>query len=118
MSYRLSAPLCLAGETRPIEPALVERILTANPDKNALQKDPGYEQAYRRVKQVSPTLLSASIVRFLLARDTETDLKLARELTDRMLGDREVQLLLLQRGAEPDDRRQHHHRGYCRRHRQ
>jgi len=90
VSYRLSAPLCLAGETRPIEPALVERILTANPDKNALQKDPGYEQAYRRVKQVSPTLLSASIVRFLLARDTEADLKLARELTDKMLADREV----------------------------
>ena len=90
VSYRLSAPLCLAGETRPIEPALVERILTANPDKNALQKDPSYEQAYRRVKQVSPTLLSASIVRFLLSRDTEADLKLARELADKMLGDREV----------------------------
>jgi len=42
------------------------------------------------VKQVSPTLLSASIVRFVLARDTEADLKLACELTDRMLGDREV----------------------------
>ncbi|MBK8009829.1 MAG: toprim domain-containing protein [Deltaproteobacteria bacterium] len=90
MSYRLSAPLCLAGETRPIEPALVERILTANPDKNALQKDPAYEQAYRRVKQVSPTLLSASIIRFLLARDTDADLVVARQLTDRMLRDREV----------------------------
>jgi hypothetical protein len=48
VSYRLSAPLCLAGETRPIEPALVERILTANPDKNALQRDPKHERAFRR----------------------------------------------------------------------
>lgn len=36
VSYRLHAPLCLAGETRPIESALVERIVTANPSNDTL----------------------------------------------------------------------------------
>ena len=75
VSYRLAAPLCVAGETRPIEPALVERMLTANPEKNALQGDPRYEQAYRRIQQVNPTLLAAGIVRFLLSRDTDGGLR-------------------------------------------
>lgn len=90
VSYRLAAPLCIAGETRPIEPALVERMLTSNPEKNALQGDPRYEQAYRRIQQVNPTLLSAGIVRFLLSRDTEADFEVAKDLTARLLDGRSV----------------------------
>lgn len=90
VSYRLAAPLCVAGETRPIEPALVERMLVANPEKNALQGDPRYEQAYRRIQQVNPTLLSAGIVRFLLARDTQADFAVAQDLTERLLDGRSV----------------------------
>lgn len=90
VSYRLAAPLCIAGETRPIEPALVERMLTSNPEKNALQGDPRYEQAYRRIQQVNPTLLSAGIIRFLLARNTEADFAVAKDLTARLLEGRSV----------------------------
>lgn len=89
-TYRLAAPLCIAGETRPIEPALVERILTANPDKDALARNPDHARAYARIKSVDPGLITAGLVRFLLARPTDVDLVHARSLTDRMLGDREV----------------------------
>jgi len=90
ITYRLAAPLCLAGETRPIEPALVERILTANPDKQQLQRDPRHARAFARIRTVDPTLLAPGIVRFLLGRDTSADLELALQLTDRLLAGREV----------------------------
>lgn len=90
VTYRLAAPLCLAGETRPIEPALVERILTANPDKDELLRNPARAKAFQRVRSVNPTLLSAGIVRFLLGRDTDADLELAAQVTGRLLEGREV----------------------------
>ena len=90
VTYRLAAPLCLAGETRPIEPALVERILTANPDKDQLLRDPAHARAFARLRTANPALLAAGIVRFLLGRDTAADLAVAQQLTDRLLTDREV----------------------------
>ncbi len=90
MTYRLSAPLCIAGETRPIEPALVERILTANPDKDALSRDPEHARALARIKSVDPGLVTAGLLRFLLGRDTDVDLVHARSLADRALDRREV----------------------------
>ncbi|ACY13263.1 CHC2 zinc finger domain-containing protein [Haliangium ochraceum] len=91
-SYRLSAPLCLAGETRPTETALVERVLAVNPDKNTLQREARYTQAFQRVRDADPTKLSASIIQFLLGRDTETDIEIARARIEHALSDREVPL--------------------------
>ena len=89
-SYRLAAPLCIAGETRPIEPALVERILTANPDKDALTRNPDHARAYARIKSVDPGLVTSGLIQFLLGRSTEVDLVHARSMTDRHLDGREV----------------------------
>ena len=89
-TYRLAAPLCVAGETRPIEPALVERILTANPDKDALTRNPEHASAYARIKSIDPGLVTSGLIRFLLDRPTDVDLAHARSQTDRYLGDREV----------------------------
>jgi hypothetical protein len=52
VSYRLHAPLCLAGETRPIESALVERIITANPSKDTLPGNPQFVRAFQKLKTV------------------------------------------------------------------
>ena len=90
VTYRLGAPLCIAGETRPIEPALVERIITSNPDKDQLIRNPIHARSFKRVRSVNPTLLSAGIVQFLLGRNTEADLELATQVTDRLLSGREV----------------------------
>lgn len=89
-TYRLGAPLCLAGETRPIESALMERILTANPEKDELQRNPERAQAFARIRTVDPGRLSAGIIRFLLGRDTTADLVLARGIAERVLAGREV----------------------------
>jgi hypothetical protein len=91
-SYRLSAPLCLAGETRPIEAALVERIITANPLKDQLLRDPTHAAALKAIKTVNPSLLTASLIRHLLGRDTAADVKLATDLVAGVVGNREVPL--------------------------
>ena len=90
VTYHLGAPLCVAGETRPIEPALVERMVTSNPDRDQLSRDPQHAEAFTRMQTVNPGLLSAGIVRFLLGRNTEQDLTTARNITDRILTGREV----------------------------
>ena len=87
-SRRLTAPLCLAGETRSNEPAIVERLLTAVLDKNALRGD--RQNAFKEIKAARPRLLAASIIRWLLAQDTEADLDLARSDVERLIGAREL----------------------------
>ena len=90
VSYQLSAPLCVAGESRPQETAIVERALLVQTERNRLQKDPSYQAAMRRARTVDPKLLSTSIVRFLLGRDTSSDLKLATDRTDGLLVGRDL----------------------------
>jgi len=92
VSYRLHAPLCLAGETRPIESALVERIITANPSKDTLPHNPHFIQAFQKLKTVDLGLLTRGLIRHLLSRDTEADLALARQVVERALAGREVPL--------------------------
>lgn len=89
-SYRLSAPVCMAGETRPIEPALVERMIAANPAKTALATNPEFVAAMRAIKAVDVGLLAPGILRFLLGNDTATTLDYARGITDDLLEGREV----------------------------
>ena len=92
VSYRLHAPLCLAGETRTIESALVERIVTANPSKDTLPEHPQFIRAFQKLKTVDLGLLTRSIVRHLLGRDTKADLALAQQVVEATLAGREVPL--------------------------
>jgi len=89
VTRRLAAPLCLAGETRPTEPAIVERIIPAALSKTALENERCLK-AFEEIKATGPHLLAASIVRWLLAQDTETDLDLARTETERLVRGREL----------------------------
>ena len=90
VTYRLNAPLCLAGETRPIEPALVERILPANPEKDTLLRHPEHQQAFQALRNKDLSRLGASIIRFLLGRDTRADLDVARKVIARLTEGREL----------------------------
>ena len=76
-AYRLRAPLCLAGETRPIESALVERIITANPCKDMLLSTPQYIESFRALKSVDLGELTHSLISHILSRDTRADLNQA-----------------------------------------
>jgi DNA primase len=90
VSYRLDAPLCVAGESRPQEAAVIERSLLVRTEKNKLQKTPAFQAALTRAAKVDPRLLSAGIVRFLLGRETAADLALAREVTTRLITGHEL----------------------------
>ena len=92
VTYNLLAPLCIAGETRPIEPALVERILTSNPDKNQLLRDSKHVEAFTHIKTLNPNLLTGSIIQFLLTQNTEADLEIATKTANRLLRGQEVPL--------------------------
>jgi hypothetical protein len=93
-TYRLQAPLCLAGETRPIEPAVVERIITANPSKDTLPGNPQFVRAFQKLKTIDLGLLTRGIVQHLLGRDTQADLDLAKRIVARIVGKREIPLRL------------------------
>ncbi len=77
-SYHLQAPVCIAGETRPTESALLERILTSNPDKTTLVEKPGYRQAYKELRAVNLLLFAPRYIQFCLGRDFDADLEVAR----------------------------------------
>lgn len=91
-SYHLQAPLCVAGETRPVEAALLERILTANPEKAVLEEEPAHRAALRELKATDLSLFAPRYIQFCLGRDVEADIALARDATARLLAGRTVPL--------------------------
>lgn len=95
-SYHLQAPVCVAGETRPTEAALLERILTSNPEKTTLREKAGYQHAHRELRAVDLALFAPRYIQFCLGRDFETDLELARSVTETLLGDRKVPIRIVE----------------------
>ncbi len=82
--YRLQAPVCLAGETRPDgDPALLERLISVNPDKTALT--PERVQAFAEVSTADLTVLAAPIIQFAMAQDFGALMKRADDMTRNLL---------------------------------
>ena len=91
-SYHLQAPVCIAGETRPTEAALLERILTSNPEKTTLVNKPGYKEAYKELRAVDLGVFAPRYIQFCLGRDFNADLAIARGVAEALLGPRKVPL--------------------------
>ena len=91
-TYHLQAPLCVAGETRPVEAALLERIITANPEKTTLEEHPECREALRELKAIDLSLVAPRYIQFCLGRDFDADFKVAKEVTTAMLTGRKVPL--------------------------
>ena len=89
-TYHLQVPLCVAGETRPIEAALLERILTANPEKVTLDEHPECREALRELKAVDLPLFAPRYIQFCLGRDFDADLEVARGAAAALLAGRKV----------------------------
>ncbi|WNG39319.1 hypothetical protein F0U61_40885 [Archangium violaceum] len=89
-TYHLQAPVCIAGETRPTEAALLERILTANPLKTTLKEKPACLTAFKALRAVDLPLFAPRYIQFCLGRDFDTDLRLARAVSATLLNGREV----------------------------
>lgn len=65
-SYHLQAPLVMAGETRPNVPAILERILSVNPNKNTIKDHPEFTAAYHKLRSIrlngfAPAFISWSL---------------------------------------------------------
>jgi hypothetical protein len=95
-TYHLQAPLCVAGETRPIEAALLERIITANPEKTTLDEHPECREALRELKSVDLSLIAPRYIQFCLNRDLQSDLKVARDVTGALVADRKAPIRVVE----------------------
>jgi hypothetical protein len=95
-SYHLQAPVCVAGETRPTEAALLERILTSNPEKTTLREKTGYQHAHRELRAVDLALFAPRYIQFCLGRDFEADLAVARGVAQSLLGERKVPIRIVE----------------------
>ena len=85
--FPLHAPICLCGEMRPSEPALLERIVTACPNKSLREMDPESVRAFAELdrEKIDVGLLTRGIIQFLLASDTHSTVALARKALDETL---------------------------------
>ncbi|MCA9540534.1 MAG: hypothetical protein KC620_16655, partial [Myxococcales bacterium] len=92
VDYALDAPVCLIGECRPIEPALLERMVSARPDKNAIATDPARREALLRLRALPFARLAGPYLRFALGQDVDTLLGVARRELARCLGERAIPL--------------------------
>ena len=95
-TYHLQVPLCVAGETRPIEAALLERILTANPEKVTLDEHPECREAHRALKAVDLSLFAPRYIQFCLGRDVDADLEVARRAVAAVVAGRTVPLRVVE----------------------
>ena len=86
-TYTLSAPVCLAGEARPDDPALLDRIVSVSPDKNRLENHPEHTRAFGTLKGLDLGGLAEPYIRFALGRDTASDLAAAVEVADAIISD-------------------------------
>lgn len=94
--YHLQAPLCIAGETRPTEAALLERMITANPSKRTIDMSPAYRRAYDELRAVDLALFAPRYIQFCLSRSPRADLDVARNAAQLMLEKRKVPVRVVQ----------------------
>ena len=88
VTYKLEAPIILAGETKPeTDPALMERMICVHPDKNAI-RNIEIRESFNKVKSIKIHKLAVEIIKFCLSKDIEQikeDIKKARKITEHEL---------------------------------
>ena len=85
VSFPLAAPLCIGGEARSGDAALVDRLVSVTPDPNTLKSTPAYQDAFARIQALDLAALAVPYIRFVLRRDTGADLDVATRITDEVL---------------------------------
>lgn len=95
-TYHLQAPLCVAGETRPTEAALLERILTANPEKTTLEEQEDCREAFRELKALDLSAFAPRYIQFCLGREFDADLGIARAVAGKLLAERKVPIRVVE----------------------
>ncbi|MEI7893615.1 MAG: hypothetical protein WCI05_11020, partial [Myxococcales bacterium] len=95
-SYHLQSPLCLAGETRPTEAALLERMVTASLDKTTLDPHSVHRKGHSNLRSVDLSLFAPRYIQFCLGRDLMGDLAIARAVTGELLNGRTIPLRIVE----------------------
>jgi DNA primase len=83
--FRLMAPVCLAGEMRPDNAALVDRMVSAAPNPNQLKAHPEYKEVFTQLRELEIECLAAPYAQFSLNRDTPADYQIAKRIADSVL---------------------------------
>lgn len=91
-SYHLTAPLVIAGETRPSDAALLERFITASPTKGTLEAHPEFPAAFARLRATPLHFFAPRYIQFALARDLRTDLVAVETRVGAVIADRPMPL--------------------------
>ncbi len=85
-SYNLLAPIVFAGESLPEgDPALVERMICVNPDKNYLLAHPQATALFQKLARSPLGRIAGPYVQWSLSRDVPAELEEARRETDVLL---------------------------------
>lgn len=81
--YLLVAPLCIIGEQRPEhDAAIADRIVSVQPDANALVDNPEFVSTFERMRREKLGLLAVPFIEFVLGRDVRAEFEAARAEAD------------------------------------
>ncbi len=71
--FDLHAPVCLIGESRPIDGAMLERMIPVCLDKDQLVSNGQSRTAFTKAVELQPRKLAAALIRYLLSSDVEAE---------------------------------------------
>lgn len=85
-SFKLQAPVVIAGEARPEnDAALADRLVSTSPDANFLKENPSAKQAFKRLEQLKLHHLAVPYIQFALTRNLPDELTAAIAAADRVI---------------------------------
>ena len=85
IAFHLQAPLCISGEARPEDPAIVDRMVSVTPSRNYIHEHSDCRRAFNRLRAENLGVLAAPYIRFALAQDTAVDLQRATTRADALI---------------------------------
>ncbi|MCP4678084.1 MAG: toprim domain-containing protein [Deltaproteobacteria bacterium] len=95
-SYSLSAPVCIGGEARPEDPAVVDRLVSVTPNPNTLKQNADCRDAYTILNALPLGMIAAPYIQWCLGRlatnqsDTDrtaADLRDASSIADALINE-------------------------------
>lgn len=84
-SFHICAPVCVGGEARPDDPALLDRLISVTPDPNTLHERPTCVRAFERLRRLDLAALAVPIAALSLRRDIGPDLEVAARVVDEVI---------------------------------
>lgn len=84
-TWDLSAPVCIAGEMGPEDPAIIERSILVSPNKTNLTQNSSYIKTFHRLRQFSLYQIAIEYLKWSFSRDVKSELEDAHRYTKELL---------------------------------